>query len=108
MKGVFAVKEVVDRGNLGLGLRGMVISGQLIPGMEARSGYSIIIINQLLDESKGQEIVKQRVRKGQMVIVQPLQLVFEVLKATEGTELLFEELRSETIKKGLVLETDLV
>lgn len=106
MKGTFAVHEVVDRGSLGLALRGTVVSGQLIAGMEARSGYSIIIISQLIDPAKGDAVYK-RARKGQVVLLQPMQLVFEVLKATEGTELLFEDARTETIKKGLILEPDL-
>jgi activator of HSP90 ATPase len=106
MRGVFAVKEVVDKGNLGLALRGTVLSGQLIPGMEARSGYSVIIISQLVNDSKDGAAHK-RARKGESILLYPLQLVFEVMKATEGTELKFEDTRTIPEKKSLILEPDL-
>lgn len=107
MRGIFAVTEVVDRGNLGLALKGTVVSGQLVPGMEARSGYSIIIISQLLDSGKDATVYK-RARKGQKILLQPMQLVFEVLKATEGTELAFEDIRSVPVKKSLTLEPGMI
>ncbi len=106
MRGIFSVKEVVDRGNLGLALRGTVLSGQLIPGMEARSGYSIIIISQIVDDTQEAPMHK-RARKGEVILLHPMQLVFEVMKATEGTELTFEDTRTSPSKKVLTLEPEL-
>lgn len=74
--------------------------------MEARSGYSMIIISQLIDDDADHGM-KKRARKGETILLQPLQLVFEVMKATEGTELIFEDVRSVLSKKGLILEPDL-
>lgn len=107
MKGTYVVRKVVDQGTLGHVLSGSVISGQLKKGMEARYGSIIIIIGDLLSFGPKKKVIT-KARKGQKVLIIPKLTVIEVLKAVEGAELEFEDIRSEPIKEGLLLKPDLI
>lgn len=106
MKGVFAVREVIDQGHLGLALKGMVVSGTLYEGMEARHNSIVIIIREIASSSRGNKVLRQA-RKGQRVLLRPLQTMYELLKAVEGQVLEFEDIRTVPLKEPLILKPDL-
>jgi hypothetical protein len=103
MRGAFKVREVVDQGPLGLGLRGTVLSGQLYAGMEAQHHGMVVIIRELMTVQGENKVIK-RARLRQHVIVRPLPIVYDLLKPLEGETLEFCEEKTEPIKAGLMLK----
>lgn len=107
MKGIFAVKEVVDLGMQGLVLRGIMTEGKVTPGMESRLNGTVIIIREILSTSKGNKRLRSA-KKGQRVYLSPMQTVLELLKELEGESIEFDDMRSKPIKEPLVLEPELI
>ena len=102
MGGSFKVSEVYQgpRQNLS----GEVVSGRLMPGMEARLTGGRLVIIQIFAQDRDTEPL-QKVHRGDRAILD-IGSTGADLSTIKGATLNFDELRSIPLKKGFFLKPD--
>lgn len=100
MKGKFLVETAEGESHVKY-LSGSVVSGQLVPGMEARTDLAVVVILQIFEADHSRQ-QKTAARKGDHIVLQISSLAPGVLRPLEGSTLEFDEARSVPLKKGFV------
>ena len=102
MGGSFKVSEVYQGPRQHLA--GEVVSGRLMPGMEARFDGGSLIIVQMFAQDRDTEPL-QKVHRGDRVILDIGSTPAD-LSTIKGATINFDELRSIPLKKGFFLKPD--
>ncbi|OGY92801.1 MAG: hypothetical protein A3B31_02845 [Candidatus Komeilibacteria bacterium RIFCSPLOWO2_01_FULL_53_11] len=102
MGGSFKVSEVYQGPRQHFS--GEVVSGRLMPGMEARLDGNCLVIIQIIAQDRDTEPL-QKAHRGDRVILD-IGATAADLSDIKGTILNFDELRSISLKKGFFLKPD--
>lgn len=102
MKGSFVVNELYESEPGVWGLAGVVASGSLEAGMEARYDSIVIIIREVKAADDLDKPLK-RARKGLRTIIVPLTTVREMLELCVGKTLEFEDIRSIPVRAPIAV-----